>query len=126
MKLYQVQVIGPNPGRYRGLIGAGEGEAIEKAQLRHKAAGFSLEGNKFIPNSGLTVIGPVVESDAHTTHQVALTDSELAEIEGALLDRVAYLKSRIDVAKHRPSPALPMYQVQLKAAKSALDAVVSA
>lgn len=125
MKLYQVQVTGNNPARYRGLTGSAEREAIEKAQRRHQARGFLLEGSKFSVTSSFTVIGSVVESDADTTHPVALNDGQLAEIEAALRERIVHIEALLNVAKHRCSPGLSMYQVQLKAANSALDAVVS-
>ena len=126
MKSYQVRVTGVIPSRYRGLLGASEQEAIEKAQTRHKAAGLPVDGHIFAVASSFTVIGPVVESDADTTHALALTDGQLAEIEAALLDRIDYLTARLNMAQRRRSPAQALYQVHLKAARSALDLVVSA
>jgi hypothetical protein len=126
MKSYQVRVTGVIPGRYRGLLGASEHEAIEKAQTRHKAAGFPVEGHSFAVANSFTVIGPVVESDADTTHALALTDGQLAEIEVALRERIDYLAARLSMAQRRPSPAHVLYSANLKAARSALDLVVSA
>jgi hypothetical protein len=126
MKSYQVRVTGFIPGRYRGLLGASELEAVEKARARHKAAGFPIEGHIFAVASSFTVIGPVMESDADTTHAVALTDGQLAEVEAALRERIDYLTARLNMAQRRPSPAEPLYQAHLKAARSALDLVVSA
>jgi hypothetical protein len=126
MKSYQVRVTGVIPGRYRGLLGASEHEAVEKAQTRHKAAGFPVDGHIFAVASSFTVIGPVVESDVDTTHALALTDGQLAEVEAALLDRIDYLTARLNMAQRRPSPAQALYQAHLKAARSALDLVVSA
>lgn len=125
MKLCQVQVTGANPGRYRGLIGANDQEAINKAAQRHAAAGFPIKGHQFSVTSSFTVVGPVVESDADTTHSLALNDGQLAEIEAALRDRVLYLEARIASALHRAGPGWRVYQVQLDAARSSLDAVVS-
>jgi len=126
MKSYQVRVTGVIPGRYRGLLGASEAEAIEKAQTRHKTAGFPVEGHIFAVASSFTVIGSVVESDADTTHAVAMTDGQLAEIEAALRERIDYITARLSMAQRRPSPAEPLYQAHLKAARSALELVVSA
>ena len=126
MKLYQVRVTGIIPARYRGLLAANELEAIEEAQSRHKAAGWPLEGHVFAVASSFTVIGPMVESDADTTHALAMTDSHLAEVEAALLERIDYLAARLSMAQRSPSPAQALYQAHLKAARSALDLVVSA
>jgi hypothetical protein len=125
MKLCQVKVIGPNPGRYRGLTGANDQEVIEKAKVRHAAAGFPVEGHQFSVTSALTVVGAVAESDPDTTHPVFLTDAQLAEVEAALSDRIGWLRGRVAIAEKRPSPALPTYQVQLQAAQSAFDSVVA-
>ena len=126
MKSYQVRVTGVISGRYRGLLGASEHEAIEKAQTRHKAAGFPVEGHIFAVASSLTVIGPVVESDADTTHALALTDGQLAEVEAALRERIDYLAARLNMAQRHPSLAQTLYQAHLEAARSTLDLVVSA
>lgn len=126
MKLYIVQAIGPNPARYRGLIGTNDAQAIIKAQERHVAAGFPLDGHQFkITASYQIICNSVTEQPADAQHELHLTDSQLAEIEIALLERIALLEERITGPSARHWPGLPAHQQQLKHARAALALVMA-
>lgn len=128
MKLYIIQVTGPHPARYRGLTGASDTEAIDKAKQRHRDAGFPVEGHEFkITNSYLIVCGSVREQAPDALHTVCLTDSQLAEIELALLDRTRTLEDMTDRAFKRGAVASArIHSVRLTHARAALSRVMAA
>lgn len=125
MKRYCVQVIGPNPIRYRGLLAADVRSAIIKAEDRHQAVGYPFTGNRFeVVSSHTVVCGSVGDSEIDTVHMVGFTDLQLAEIEAALRDRIGFLEARVDVAQYgKPTPALRAYKTHLAHTRAALDLV---
>lgn len=65
MNLYQVQAAGPNPARYRGIVGETDAQAIVKAQARHQKAGHLLAGHQFkVIECRLIVCGSVLQGVA--------------------------------------------------------------
>lgn len=128
MKLYLIQVNGPHPARYRGLTGATDTEAIDKAKQRHLDAGFPVEGHEFkITNSYVIVCGSVREQAPDTLHALSLPDSHLAEIELALLDRIRSLEEKVDRAFKRGAVSNGrVYSVRLTHSRAALSQVMTA
>jgi hypothetical protein len=126
MKLYRIQVLGPHPARYRGLIADSDAKAIIKAQDRHVAAGFPLLGHTFqVTDSYLVVFSSAHQLPADTQHELHVDDSHLAEIEMALLERIDLLEQKVAGAKERVSPVLPAYQQHLRKSKDALALVMA-
>lgn len=68
MNLYRIQVTGPAPALYRGIVGTNDAQAIVKAQSRHQTAGYTLAGHQFhVTECRIIVCGSAVEHAA--THE---------------------------------------------------------
>lgn len=128
MKLFRIQATGPHPARYRGLTGKNEAEAISKAQQRHVAAGFALDGHEFkVTHSYLIICNSVIDQGDDASHTICLTDRQLAEVESALVEHARLLENRIARSLERNSlVSVAPYESRLQAAKAALHYVMAA
>lgn len=125
MKLYQVLATGPNRMRHRGVVASSAEEAIEKAQRRHRQAGYYVSEHSFkIVSSHTIVCGSVVDHE-DAPHALALDDAHLGEIEAALLDRIATLLACVSRTKgiERNTPSFRTQMKRLELAQAALNQV---